>query len=113
MVHTSQTLPLEWEVSRCPLLSHLARRGRSSHWAYWYNSLDPDSYDLRADEEGEGVYWCGDPQCHNYYGYFKRLSLFLHGVDYWRESALSRSQTPTPPPSYQEVPGVAPLEQSG
>ena len=33
----------------------------------WYNTLDPDSYNITDDQDGLGVSWCSTPGCRNYY----------------------------------------------
>lgn len=33
----------------------------------WYNTLDPASYNVTADEDGLGVFWCPEPRCRNYH----------------------------------------------
>lgn len=51
----------------------------------WFDVLDPDSYKLTQDEDGKGVYWCGDKDCRNYYRYtHSRLQPLLGCGDYRR-----------------------------
>lgn len=48
----------------------------------WYRALDPDSLDLTGDDEGVGVYWCGNKGCSNYYRFSQsRLSHLLKPED--------------------------------
>lgn len=51
----------------------------------WFNSLDPESYGLSADNEGYGVYWCGDDECLNYYNYASVFTRFLARAEYQHE----------------------------
>lgn len=46
----------------------------------WYQSLDPDSYNLTSDAESYGIYWCREPGCRNYYQSSPRgFDTFLSG----------------------------------
>ncbi|KAK1764002.1 hypothetical protein QBC33DRAFT_613427 [Phialemonium atrogriseum] len=37
----------------------------------WFRALDPDSYNLTADDASFGVLWCRQQGCRNYYRYLK------------------------------------------
>lgn len=47
----------------------------------WYQSLDPDSYDLTEDDETYGVLWCRQPGCKNYYRYTRKAPFPLETVN--------------------------------
>ena len=49
----------------------------ADHWkggmsVAWCQALDPDSYDLTSDAASEGISWCGQVDCRNYYGRLRR-----------------------------------------
>lgn len=48
----------------------------------WYHALDPESYNLTADRDGLGVYWCRQQQCRNYYGGIPGFSRIIYTQDY-------------------------------
>jgi hypothetical protein len=60
----------------------------------WYHSLDPDSYNLKDDQDGFGVYWCLQPRCANYYRYVLTRKLEKH--DYHRPCNADCERISTP-----------------
>lgn len=52
---------------------------------YWYQALDPDSYNLTADIDGFGVYWCRQEQCCNYYRRVPGFSRIIYRKEYTRK----------------------------
>lgn len=51
----------------------------------WYNTLDPGSYNITADEDGLGVFWCSTPGCRNYYKGVLNYAGILRRRDFRRE----------------------------
>lgn len=51
----------------------------------WYNTLDPDSYNITDDEDGLGVFWCPTPGCRNYYKGVLNYAGILRRRDFRRE----------------------------
>ena len=65
--------------SRCLLATYvrcitIARQGDNSRRVTpgWYQALDPDSYNLTADKESLGIFWCNQRGCRNYYRYVRK-----------------------------------------
>lgn len=51
----------------------------------WYNTLDPESYNITADEDGLGVFWCPTPGCRNYYKGVLNYAGILRRRDFRKE----------------------------
>lgn len=58
-------------------------------YPHWYQALDPDSYNLTADRDGLGVYWCRQQQCRNYYGRLPGFSRIILSSEYSRKCCRS------------------------
>lgn len=52
---------------------------------YWYNALDPDSYNITDDEDGLGVFWCPQSHCRNYFKGPLNYAGVLRGLEFRKE----------------------------
>ncbi|KAJ0120868.1 hypothetical protein J7T55_015603 [Diaporthe amygdali] len=51
----------------------------------WYNALDPSSYNITADQDGLGMYWCWQPHCRNYFKGVPNYAGILRGLEFRKE----------------------------
>lgn len=62
----------------------LVCKGREIY-PWWYNALDPNSYNITDDQDGLGVFWCAQPHCRNYFKGLPNHARILRGREYRKE----------------------------
>ncbi|KAG8162507.1 hypothetical protein KVR01_008272 [Diaporthe batatas] len=58
----------------------------------WYNTLDPESYNITEDEDGLGVFWCPTDGCRNFYKEVLSYSRILRHRDFRKECRHRRCE---------------------
>lgn len=51
----------------------------------WYNTIDPDSYNITDDQDGLGIYWCSQPRRRNYHQRLPNFAGILRHREFRKE----------------------------